>query len=153
MNTGQENDAGAMVEDDFPNRAAYLPYPASRLGAKIVPQDLTSFKSRGISRVERDLRQQLVELREQYLAVIDAFNWNKLVYESQFSFEPTTGGSYHLYEIRGRHHLSMIAPEEWNQRWIGSFRLTSDSRWEPVRLAPDFDLREWTKTGENSPTT
>jgi hypothetical protein len=33
--------------------------------------------------VERELQQELVELRERYLEVIDAFNWNKLVYEAQ----------------------------------------------------------------------
>lgn len=146
MSSEAKQDTEAGNGDGTPSRAAYLPYPSSRLGAKIVPQDLTTFKSRGVTRVERELHQQLVELREQYLAVIDSFNWNKLVYESQFSFEPTIGESYHLYEIRGRHHLSMIAPEEWNQRWIGSFRLNSDSRWEPVRISPEFDLREWTNT-------
>ena len=57
-------------------RGNYLPYPVSRLAAKIAPQDLTNFKSRGVSRVERELQQEMIELRERYLEVIDAFNWN-----------------------------------------------------------------------------
>lgn len=122
-------------------RANFLAYPVSRLGAKIVPQDLTSFKSRGIGKVERELQQELIELRERYLSVIDAFNWNKLVYESQYRFEPVIGETYHMYEVEGARHLSMIAPEQWHQRWIGSFRLNSDARWEVVKTAPDFDLR------------
>ncbi len=48
-----------------------------------MPQDLTSFKSRGVGRVERELQQELMELREKYLAVMDAFNWNKLSFDAQ----------------------------------------------------------------------
>jgi hypothetical protein len=132
--------------DDAPDAsvsASFLPYPASRLGAKIVPQDLTHFKSRGIGKVERELQQEMVELRERYLAVIDAFNWNKLIYEAQFSFEPVIGETYHLYDVEGRHHLSMIEPEQWHQKWIGSFRLNSDARWEVKKISDDFDLRAW----------
>lgn len=127
-------------------RGNYLPYPASRLAAKIIPQDLTNFKSRGVGRVERQLQQELVELRERYMAVIDAFNWNKLIYEAQFNFEPVTGEDYHLYQVGDRHHLSMIEPEQWHQRWIGSFRLNADGRWQVEKISDDFDLREWINT-------
>lgn len=124
-------------------RAAFLPYPPSRLAPRIVPQDLTNFKTRGIGRVERELRQELIELRERYLAVIDAFNWNKLIYESQISFEPVTGEVYHLYEMSEGRRLSMIGPREWRQKWLGSFRLNADGRWQVEEVAPDFDLRAW----------
>ena len=131
-------------------RGSFLPYPVSRLAAKIVPQDLTSFKSRGVGRVERELQQELVELRERYLRVIDAFNWNKLIYEAHFGYEPVVGEVYHLYEVEGKHQLSMIEPEQWHQRWIGSFRLNADGRWQAERLAEDFDLRDWLQTGVGS---
>lgn len=129
-------------------RANFLAYPVSRLGPRIVPQDLTSFKSRGIGKVERELQQELVELRERYLRVIDEFNWNKLVYEACYRFEPIIGDTYHLYEVNGDHHLSMITPEQWSQRWIGSFRLNSDARWEVVKVADDFNLRDWVGPAE-----
>lgn len=124
-------------------RGNFLPYPSSRLGAKIVPQDLTSFKSRGISKVERSLQQELVELREKYLQVIDAFNWNKIIYEAHFGFEPVIGEIYHLYEVEGKHHLSMIEPESWHQKWVGSFRLNADGRWQLEKASEEFDLRNW----------
>jgi hypothetical protein len=127
-------------------RGNYLPYPVSRLAAKIIPQDLTNFKSRGVSRVERELQQELIELRERYLSVIDAFNWNKLIYEAQFRFEPVIGEVYHLYNVEEKHHLSMIEPESWHQKWVGTFRLNADGRWEMVKIAPDFDLRAWIGT-------
>lgn len=127
-------------------RANFLAYPTSRLGAKIVPQDLTNFKSRGIGKVERELQQELIELRERYLRVIDDFNWNKLIYEAHYRFEPVIGETYYLYRVEGTHHLSMIEPEQWHQQWVGSFRLNSDARWEVVKTSPDFDLRDWIGT-------
>lgn len=127
-------------------RGNYLSYPVSRLAAKIVPQDLTNFKSRGVSRVERELQQEMLEIQERYMEVIDAFNWNKLIYEAHFGFEPVVGEVYHLYEVGNRCHLSMIEPEKWHQRWIGSFRLNADGRWQVEKTAKDFDIRNWVST-------
>ena len=138
--------ASDLIETELPATivsGSFLPYPSSRLSPKIVPQDLSNFKTRGIGRVERDLQQELIELREKYLAVVDAFNWNKLIYEAHFGFEPVTGDTYHLYDLNGRRQLSMISPEQWHQRWLGTFRLNADGRWQAVKIAPDFDLREW----------
>jgi hypothetical protein len=129
---------------------SFLPYPASRLAPPIVPQDLTSFKSRGVSKVERELQQELVELREAYLRVIDTFNWNKLIYEAHFGFEPVIGEVYHLYQIDGKWHLSLIEPSTWHQRWVGSFRLNADGRWEVRDLSPDFDLRAHVHGGQST---
>ena len=95
-----------MSEPETKPSRAFLPYPVSTLSPPIIPNDLTSFKSRGISQVERDLQQKLQEIRETYLATIDHFNWNKLVYEADIQFEPIIGGTYHLYEMRGRRLLS-----------------------------------------------
>jgi hypothetical protein len=115
-----------------PSRA-FLPYPASTLSPRIVPNDLSTFKARGISQVERDLHQKLVELRESYVAAVEHFNWNKLIYEAELNFEPVVGQIYHLYEIRHRFTLSMIGPDEWPHRHIGSFRLNVDRQWELTR--------------------
>jgi len=135
------SDDTSLVGKDTPS-TAFMPYPASRLAPRIVPQDLTNFRTRGIGRVERELQQELIELREKYLAVIDAFNWNKMIYESQIGFEPVCGEVYHLYEIEGQFTLSMVEPTEWPQKWIGSFRLNADGRWLPVEVSPGFHLRD-----------
>jgi hypothetical protein len=126
---------------DLPSRS-FLPYPASTLSPRIVPTDLSSFKSRGISEVERDLQQKLVELREQYLAAIDHFNWNKLVYEAQIQFEPVVGETYHLYETGGRRTLSMISPDQWPMRHLASVRLNVDRQWQLVAAGPGINPRD-----------
>ena len=120
---------------DSPNALAYLPYPASTLSPPIVPTDLSNFKARGISQVERDLQQKLVEIRETYMKAIDHFNWNKLVYEAEINFEPIVGETYHLYSIRNQNHLSMIGPDQWPQKHLATFRLNLDRQWELVKAS------------------
>jgi len=121
---------------------AFLPYPVSTLSPRIVPTDLSSFKARGVSEVERDLQQKLSEIREDYLAAIDHFNWNKLVYEADISFEPVVGGTYYLYDANGRHLLSMIGPGEWPMRHLATVRLNVDRQWHIVATAEDVDREQ-----------
>jgi hypothetical protein len=125
----------------LPSRA-FLPYPASTLSPPIVPLDLTSFKSRGVSEVERDLRQKLTEIREDYLRAIDHFNWNKLVYEAEIRFEPVVGETYHLYDMGGRRALSMIGPEQWPHRHLATVRLNYDRQWLVVKTGEGINSRE-----------
>lgn len=127
-------------QEDKPSRA-FLPYPTSTLSPRIVPNDLTSFKSRGISQVERDLEQKLIEIREAYSAAVDHFNWNKLVYEAELNFEPVVGRTYHLYHLSRGYTLSMIPPEQWFQPFIGTFRLNVDRQWEPVKISEEVDTQ------------
>ncbi len=123
----------------MPNKGAFMPYPVSTLSPKIVPNDLTNFKSRGISKVERELEQKLVEMREQYIRTIDQFNWNKLLYEAEINFEPVIGQNYYLYNIRGKYTLSMIPPEDWIYPSLGTFRLNADQQWDPLEVADNLD--------------
>ena len=127
--------------ETLPSRA-FMPYPVSTLSPPIVPNDLTSFKSRGISEVQRDLQQKLVEIREQYLKAIDHFNWNKLVYEAEIHFEPVVGGVYHLYDIGGRRALSMIEPGQWPHRHLATVRLNYDRQWLVVSTGAGIDPRD-----------
>lgn len=127
--------------DEKPS-GAFLPYPTSTLSPAIVPNDLTSFKSRGVSQVERDLQQKLVEIREQYMSAITHFNWNKLAYEADINFEPVVGQTYYLYNARGRNLLSMIAPEQWYQKHLATIRLNVDRQFELVVTGDGIDEKE-----------
>lgn len=120
---------------------AFMPYPVSTLSPKIIPTDLSSFKSRGISEVERELQQKLTEIRETYLAAIDHFNWNKLIYEADINFEPIIGQTYHLYEVRGRKLLSMIAPGQWHHKHLATVRLNVDRQWKLEETSQEIDQR------------
>lgn len=139
------------VEEELPEvpNLAYMPYPTSTLSPNITPPDLSSFKSRNITEVERELSQKLDAIRQEYITIIDAFNWNKMIYESDFSFEPVIGQDYYLYRQENRFQLSMIEPQKWrSKKYVGSFRLTANGQWKPQEVAEDFSLAEYI-TSEN----
>jgi len=138
-----------MSEPEAKPSRAFLPYPVSTLSPPIIPNDLTSFKSRGISQVERELQQKLEEIRETYLRTIDHFNWNKLVYEADIGFEPVVGETYHVYEIGGRRMLSMISPDEWREKHLATVRLNVDRQWKIEKTGPNVDSRELFGTVES----
>lgn len=140
----QEDDLQGVIgigTDEKPS-GAFLPYPTSTLSPAIVPNDLTSFKSRGVSQVERDLQQKLVEIREEYISAITHFNWNKLAYEADISFEPVVGQTYYLYHARGRNLLSMISPEQWYQKHLATLRLNLDRQFVLEAVGEGVDERE-----------
>ena len=141
MSSKLENN-GLIPELSDKPAAAFLPYPVSTLSPPIIPNDLTSFKTRGISEVERDLQQKLTEIREDYLKAIDHYNWNKLVYEAEIRFEPVVGGVYHLYDMGGRRALSMVDPGQWPHRHLASLRLNYDRQWLVIETGEGIDARE-----------
>lgn len=140
MNESHTQSGDIPELEQKPSRA-FMPYPVSTLSPPIIPNDLTSFKSRGISDVERELQQKLTEIREQYLKTIDHFNWNKLVYEAEIRFEPIVGGTYHLYEMRNGKALSMIGPDQWPHKHLATVRLNVDRQWLIVETGKGIDSR------------
>ena len=142
--TDMDNDLGELTgigTDEKPS-GAFLPYPTSTLSPAIIPNDLTSFKSRGVSQVERDLQQKLLEIREEYVTAITHFNWNKLAYEADINFEPVVGQEYYLYRARGRNLLSMISPEQWFQEHLASLRLNVDRQFELLAIGEGINEQE-----------
>ena len=110
--------------------ANILPY-ATSVGAPVIRiDDLVSWKSRGITNVNKEFENKFNELKIQYQNLIEEFEWNELVYNSKFSFEPVIGEIYHLYRAEnGTDFLSLIGPQEWNKEHIGTFKLNSDKKW------------------------
>jgi hypothetical protein len=110
--------------------ASLLPY-ATNVGAPVIKMDdVVSWKSRGISNVNKELENKFNELKLQYENLMQEYEWNELVYNAKFSFEPVIGEIYHLYiDTDGKYFLSLIAPNEWNKEYIGTFKLNSNKKW------------------------
>lgn len=119
-----------VYSDQNGYNASLLPY-ATSVGAPVIRvADVVSWKSRGISNVNKELESKFNELKIQYENLIKEFEWNDLVYGSKFSFEPVIGEIYHLYTgDDGINFLSLIGPQEWNKEHIGTFKLNSDKKW------------------------
>ena len=76
---------------------------------------------------------RLNELKDEYKQLVDEYNWTSLVYKANYSFQPLQGELYHLYEKEDRNlFLSLIEPSQWNQVYIGSFKLLNNGKWELV---------------------
>ena len=119
-----------VFTDDKGYNASLLSYPTN-VGAPVIHIDnLVSWKSRGISNVNKQFESKFNELRVQYENLMKEFEYNELVYNANFSFEPVTGEIYHLYRGEdGINFLSLISPSEWNKEHLGTFQLNSDKKW------------------------
>ena len=110
--------------------ASLLPY-ASNVGAPVIKtNDLDNWKVSGIHKVNRQMAFKFQELKDEYNKLVKEFEWNELVYNAKFSFEPVVGETYYLYRNKEKMaFLSLIAPSEWNQEYIGTTLLNSDRKW------------------------
>lgn len=79
--------------------ANILPYSTNVGAPAIRIDDVVSWKSRGITTVNKEFQNKFNELQLQYQLLIEEFEWNELVYNSKFSFEPVVGETYHYTEI------------------------------------------------------
>jgi hypothetical protein len=110
--------------------ARILPY-ATNVGAPSIKiDDIVAWKTRGIYQVNKEFESKFNELKENYKKLMEEYEWNDLVYNAKFSFEPVIGEVYHLYlGDDGRHFLSLIGPTEWNKEHLATFKLNSDKKW------------------------
>ena len=118
--------------DDVEKRwvAHILPY-ASNVGAPVIkPENIDSWRQKGITKVNHHLETKFSELKEEYLRLIEEFKWNDLIYNAKFNFEPIIGKTYYLYVgDDNKNFLSLISPTEWNRECLGSFQLNTEQRW------------------------
>ncbi|MGJ8736003.1 DUF2452 domain-containing protein [Zobellia laminariae] len=133
-----------MVEDKKPDNvvfnpetkkydAALKPY-ATSVGAPVITiTDTIAWKNRSISKVNHKIEARYLELKAEYEKMMQEFEFNKLIYNAKFNFEPIIGKVYHLYKREnGESFLSIIAPEECRFNALGSFYLNADQIWEKI---------------------
>jgi len=113
---------------------AYLKQYATHVGAPVITiSDTSAWKNRSINKLNHKVQTRFKEIKEQYDKLILEFEYNKLIHESKFSFEPIVGQHYHLYQrSNGENFLSIIAPNECSFNALGSFYLNADQIWEKV---------------------
>ena len=113
--------------------ASELTY-GSNIGAPAIKlEDVKGWKSNQANLANKQFKTKYEELKEEFKRLIDEVNWNELVYSAQYSFIPSIGEIYHLY-IRDDESmfLSLISPDQWNKKYIGSFKLDSTQKWIKV---------------------
>lgn len=113
---------------------AYLKPYATSVGAPVITAtDTIAWKNRSINKLNHKVQTRFKEIKEQYDQLMQEFEYNRLINEAKFTFEPIIGQHYHLYmRENGDNFLSIIAPNECNFNSIGSFYLNADQIWEKV---------------------
>tara|TARA_B110000977_G_C11054411_1_gene483533 strand:+ start:510 stop:911 length:402 start_codon:yes stop_codon:yes gene_type:complete len=113
--------------------AALKPY-ATNVGAPVITTtDTNAWKNRSINKINHKVEAKYLELKAAYEKMMQEFEYNNLIFESKFTFEPIVGEVYHLYKRKnGDSFLSIIAPEQCRFNALGSFYLNADHIWEKI---------------------
>ena len=109
---------------------------AGEISSPVIKQDdIKKWESDAVKTVNDHFSQRFNEIKKEYSKLIEEFQWNDLVYKSNYYFKPVQGNIYHLYQRNDEKKslfLSLIGPKEWNMLFIGSFKLLSNNKWEKI---------------------
>ena len=109
---------------------------AGEISSPVIKQDdIKKWESDAVKTVNDHFSHRFNEIKKEYSKLIEEFQWNDLVYKSNYSFKPIQGKIYHLYQRDDEKKslfLSLIGPKEWNMLFIGSFKLLSNNKWEKI---------------------
>lgn len=106
--------------------ASMLSYPMNVGSQKLESIKLDNSNS---ANVNNYFAAKFKELRDSYEKLVEEYKWNKIIYESEFSFQPKTGEVYFLYQKENKSYwLSNISPKYRNKKHIGSFKLLTNGK-------------------------
>lgn len=125
-------DSVVWEEDSDSYVAKLLPYASSVSGPLIQVPNVDAFKRKGVEKASKILSAELEELQSRIKAFVTEANNTQRVYAAAYKFEPIVGETYHLYEGTSGDFLSIIPPSQWQKPHVGSYRLTSDFKWEII---------------------
>ncbi len=123
-----------VFNEDTNTYDAYLKPYATNLSSPVIKiTDTISWKKQNIYKANNQFNAEYEELKEAYQLLMNKYKYNDIVYNSRFSFEPIVGKTYHLYKKKEDDlFLSILAPNECNFNFVGSFLLTSDKIWQKI---------------------
>jgi hypothetical protein len=121
-------------EDGYYQRS--LTY-GSNLGAPAIQlEDISGWKKTASADVNKQFKSKFDELKAEYETLVEEYRWNDLIFKAQYSFKPVIGEIYHLYVREDETiFLSLIEPSSWEQKYIGSFKLTSTQKWKKIKFS------------------
>ena len=113
--------------------AALKSYATTVSAPVITTSDNVAWKNRSINKVNHKVKSKYLELKAEYEKMMQEFEFNKLIFDAKFTFEPIIGQVYHLYKREnGETFLSIIAPDQCSFNSLGSFYLNVDQIWEKI---------------------
>ena len=113
--------------------ASLKPYGTNASAPAIKPTDTATWRNDGVDKVNKQLKSKFDEIKKAYEELMTQFEYNDLVYNAKFNFEPVIGEIYHLYNNKNKEpFLSLISPDQCRFDHLGSFRLNSQKMWEKI---------------------
>jgi Protein of unknown function (DUF2452) len=121
--------------------AKLLPY-ATTVGAPVIKlDDVVTWKTTGIQKVNKEIESKFNELKAEYNKLLEEYRWNDLIYNAKFSFEPVIGEVYYMYlDKDDKEFLSLIAPNQWKQKYLATLKLNSDRKWIILDKSEDKEV-------------
>ena len=125
--------------------------------------EIDNWKPEQSTMVKNHFTEKFKELKEAYEGLVEDFNWNKIIYESEMLMKPVMGQEYHLYQrlddnkygTPGTRFMSIIGPNEWGNlkglSYIGTFKQDSRQKWKNTNLMSD-EYEEINSDGNNTST-
>ncbi len=96
-------------------------------------ENVSGWKQSNAELANKNFKTKFDELREEYERLVNEVRLNELVYSARYNFTPVMGQVYHLYsKSDDSFFLSMISPDSWNQKYMGSFKLDASHKWSKV---------------------
>ena len=84
--------------DNVADNPNILPY-ASNIGAPAInPDDVSLWKTEKVFKTNKFFKAKFNEIKDEYKKLIQNYEWNKLVYASDFKFELVVGRVFYLYQ-------------------------------------------------------
>lgn len=119
-----------VYDEEHGYHAKLLPY-ASNVGAPVITtDDVVTWKTTGIQKVNKELEAKFNDIKAEYHRLLEEYRWNEFIYNAKFSFEPVIGEVYYMYlDKNGNEFLSLIGPQEWKQKYIATVQLNADRKW------------------------
>ncbi len=131
MNKGKKKKPDLVVWDE--QRGYYpreLTYGSNNGAPAIKLEDVGGWKQIQAQNANKIFTKKYEEIKDEFKKLVDEVSWNEFVYSVTYNFIPVIGETYYLYEKNdGSPFLSLIAPDEWNMKFIGATRLESNNKW------------------------
>jgi hypothetical protein len=140
------SDKDPQTDDEAGERALTraVPYPTSRLAARIDLVDMAQEIERADQAIGmvvgaklEVIREQMRALQEEARRILEEARASAELHRARCSFRKIAGKVYHLYrKPDGELYFSMLSPDEWGGRpphaFEGSYRLEVDMSWSPL---------------------
>ena len=106
-----------------------LTYGSNNSAPVIKLDDVAGWKQTQAHKANKIFTKKYDEIKEDFKQLVNEVQWNEFVYSSKYSFIPVMGETYYLYEkADGNPFLSLIAPNEWNMKFISATKLDSNNK-------------------------